>query len=72
MMALTATVSRTLQRNVMKMLGMRDASVACVSPNKQNIMYTVKRFSTLEECFGLLVDELLRKQDHMEKVLIFC
>lgn len=72
-MALTATASRTLRRNVMKMLGMKNASVVSVSPNKHNIKYIVKRFSTLEECFGLLVDELLCKQDHiMEKVLIFC
>ena len=71
-MALTATASRTLRTKVMKTLGMRNASIVSVSPDKRNIMYIVKRFSTLEECFGHLADELVHKQNHMDKVLIFC
>ena len=51
---------------------MRNASVVSVSPDKRNIMYIVERFSTLEECFGPLADELLHKQNNMDKVLIFC
>lgn len=72
MMALTATASRSLRRDVMKQLGMRNSLVVCVSPNKPNIKYVVKRFVTLEESFGSLADELLSKKDNMEKVLIFC
>ena len=71
-MALTATASKTLRMKVMKTLGMTNASVVSMSPDKRNIRYIVKRFSTLEECFGPLASELVHKQNHMDKVLILC
>ena len=71
-MALTATASRTLRTNVIKTLGMRNSSVVSVSPNKHNIRYVVRKFSTLEDCFGPLTDKLVQKQNRMDKVLIFC
>ena len=51
---------------------MRNSSVVSVSPNKYNIRYVVRKFSTLDECFGPLTDELVQKQNLMDKVLIFC
>ena len=72
MMALTATASNSLRRQVMKTLGMRNASVISVPQNKNNIKYIVKKFETLENSFGPLAEELLVKEDSMEKVLIFC
>ena len=72
LMALTATASKTLRTKVMKTLGMRNATVVSMSPDKRNIRYIVKRVSTLEECFGPLADKLVHKQNQMDKILIFC
>ena len=55
MMALTATA---LRRQVMKTLGMRNAAVISVPPNKNNITYIVRKFEILEISFGALAEEL--------------
>ena len=72
LMALTATASNSLRRQVMKTLGMRNASVISVPPNKNNIKYIVRQFETLDNSFGPLAKELIVKEGNMEKVLIFC
>ena len=42
-MALTATASNSLREQIMKTLGMRNASIISISPNKRNIKYSVLR-----------------------------
>ena len=58
MMALTATASNSLRRQVMKTLGMRNAAIISVPPNKNNITYIVRKFEILEILFGALAEEL--------------
>ena len=72
LMALTATASNSLQRQVMKTLGMRNASAISIPPSKNNIKYIVGQFTFLDVSFGPLAEEVLVKQGNMEKVLIFC
>ena len=45
--ALMATASNSLRKQVMRTLGMKNASTISVSPNKVNIKYTVVKFKTL-------------------------
>ena len=62
-MALTATASNSLRRQVMQTLGMRNASVISIPPNKNNIKYIVGQFETLDVSFGPLAEEVLVKED---------
>ena len=71
-MALTATASNSLRNGIMKTLGMRNAHVISISPNKRNIKYSVLNLETIDESFGPIADEIVEKQDGMDKVLIFC
>ena len=67
-----ATASNSLHKQIMKTLGMRNASIISISLNKRNIKYSVLKFETIDESFRPLVDEIIEKQDGMDKVLIFC
>jgi len=72
MMALTATATRSLQREVVKSLGKIDPIVVTISPDKPNIIFTVSYCTTLEEAFILLMEQLEAKYTHMDRVLIYC
>ena len=72
MMALTATASNSLRKHVMQTLGMRNPCIISVSPSKKNIRYSAVKYTTIDDSFGQLVDELLDKQEKMEKILISC
>lgn len=63
MMALTATASNSLRRDVMRTLGMVRVSVVSVSPNRKNIQFIVKKIDSFECSFGPLIDEILNKED---------
>ena len=60
-MALTATATETLRRDVSRIIGMRNELVVSKPPVKSNIMYAVVPFSTLEQTF-LSVAERLQKE----------
>ena len=68
LMALTAAASNSLRRQVMKTLGMRNASVISVPPNKNKIKFIVRQSETLDNSFGPLAEELIVKEGSMEKV----
>ena len=54
-MALTATASNSLPNGIMKTLGMRNARVISISPNKYSVL--------------TITDEIVKKQDGKDKVL---
>ena len=60
-MALTATATETLRRDVSRIIGMRNELVVSKPPVKSNIMCAVVPFSTLEQTF-LSVAERLQKE----------
>ena len=61
-MALTATTTKTLQKDVANLLGMNNPVLVSVSPNtcKSNIKYFVAGCSTHEKPLGLLLINSLR------------
>jgi len=71
-MALTATATRSLQREVVKSLGKIDPIVVTISPDKPNIIFTVSYCTTLEEAFIPLMEHLEAKRMRMDRVLIYC
>ena len=48
-MALTATATRSLRREVVKTLGMIDPVVVTISPDKPNIIFTVASCTSMED-----------------------
>lgn len=76
-MALTSTATRSLQREVVKTLGMIDPVVVIMSPDKPDIIFTVSLCTTLEETFIPLMEQLEAKRMHMDsmhmdRVLMYC
>ena len=58
-MALTATATKTSQRDICKKLGMVNPFILSHSPNKQNIKYSiVKKNEGIEIAFAPLLEEL--------------
>ena len=55
-MALTATVTKTLRADVIKVLGMQKPVVVAVNPDKANISYEVVSFMLMNSTFGALAD----------------
>ena len=71
-MALTATATFTSRKSIYRTLGMSKTVIVSQSPNKPNIFYSVQTKSApLEEVFAPLVEELKRKRDTMDRVIIF-
>ena len=57
-MALTATATKTLRAEVIKVLGMKSPVVVIVNPDKANIKYEVVPFVSMTRSFGVLADQL--------------
>ena len=73
-MALTATATREVRKNVMKVLGMSAPScrVINISPEKANIFLAVREKVCVKEYVQRVASVLMQKQIHSEKMLIFC
>ena len=65
-MALTATATRSLRREVVKTLGMIDPVVVTISPDKPNIIFTVASCTSMEDAFIPLMEQLEVKRTHMD------
>ena len=73
-MALTATATKEMRKNIMKVLGMsaRTCRVINVSPEKANIFLAVKEKVSVNEYVHRVAEILALKQIHSEKMIIFC
>lgn len=71
-MALTATATKSLRKDVCKSLGMKDPFLVTVSPDKTNLIFRVSPYESLETTFRPVIDELKRQRVRMEKTLIYC
>ena len=71
-MALTATATKTLRKDVIDLLGMDNPFVVSVSPDKSNIKYFVTGFTTIDKTFGPIADQLIDAQSDMGRSIIFC
>ena len=72
-MALTATATKSSQKQICRTLGMVKPNIIAVSPDRPNIEYRVKfKRDTVEEQFSPLVEELKRKRTETDRSVIFC
>ena len=71
-MALTATATNTTRQVIFKSLCMHKPTIVYVSPMKNNIIYAVKRKTSLSTDFACLLRELENNRTRMGRVIIFC
>ena len=71
-MALTATATKTLRRDVYDVLGMENPVLVSVSPDKDNIKYVVAGFLTMDKAFGPIADQLYESHTLFGRTIIFC
>ena len=73
MLALTATVTDSIRSHVIKSLNMIDCSFVSESPNKANIMYSVRmRSSDFEEDFTDVIKDLSRNSVKAKRLIVYC
>ena len=72
LMALTATATKTTQRELCRLLGMVQPKVVSLSPNRAKIKYAVVMATNTEENFAALVEEVRRRRLSMERTIVFC
>ena len=71
-MALTATATIKLRREVADIIGLHNEVVVSISPEKPNIMYMVKEFVSIEQTFSPLVTAVADKVLNVPKSIIYC
>lgn len=71
-MAVTATATKSLRREVCHILGMSNPFIVTVSPDKSNIVFHVSPFTTLEGTFKPVIEELRKERMHMARTIIYC
>ena len=70
-MALTATATTQLQKQIIMLLGMVDPVIVEVCPDKPNLMYSIQPFDP-DHTINDIVRELKDKRVQMDRTLIFC
>ena len=71
-MALTATATAKLRMDVSRIIGMKNEIVISKSPCKDNIMYMVVQFSTLEQTFHPIAQRLLKEGLKSSRMIVYC
>lgn len=71
-MALTATATKQLRKRIALILGMCGESIVAFSPCKDNIMYAVSNFQTMEATFLPVAQKLLKEGVNCPRMIIYC
>ncbi len=71
-MALTATATKTLRRDIARIIGMRNELIVSRPPVKSNVMYTVVQTSSVEETFSLISKRLHQEQQACPRMIVYC
>lgn len=70
-MALTATATKSLQRTVIRILGMYNPLIVAVSLDKTNINFSVSPFESMQTAFQPIMAKIKKCCLNMERTLIF-
>ena len=71
-MALTATATRGMRKDIEKILGMKDPLVVTASPDKANVVFYVRPYVSFEVSFGKIVEELGSARTNLGRTIIYC
>ena len=72
MVALTATATSKLRTQVAVTLGMINELIVTLSPCKANIMYSVRKMTTVSDTFLLMVERLRSERIMFPRTIIYC
>ena len=70
LLALTATATITLRKEICAILGMKKPTIIAIFPCKENIMYAMSEFSDIAETFAPLLNRL-QIEGHLCHTLVF-
>ena len=71
-LALTATAPRGMRIDIQKAPGMADPLVITSSPDKPNIILSVRPYVSLDISFGPVVEELRSARTSLGRTIIYC
>ena len=71
-MALTATATIATRKAIMHRLGMKNAVVISVTPNKENLFYVLREKYSIEEFASNLCKVACCDRTHAGKIIVFC
>lgn len=73
MLCLTATASKKVRKQIIKMLNMVNVKTVHLSPDKENVKHVVEKANVdLEETFGWLIKDILKHKQETKKTIVFC
>ncbi|CAB3978784.1 Hypothetical predicted protein [Paramuricea clavata] len=72
MLALSATADKSMRQQLCKLLGFKGHKELVISPNKENIRFSVMECDKTFNCFNWLVDMLKEKKADAPHTIIFC
>jgi len=73
MLCLTATASRAMRKNIIKLLNMKNVKIVRLPPNKDNIKMSFQKApKELEETLSWVIGDLKEKGNEMLKTIIYC
>ena len=72
LMALTATATRSLKLDVIRILGMKNPVLITSSPSRSNIKYMVRSCTSIGEALGDILEELKVKRENYPQTIIYC
>ena len=72
LMAVTATVTKDMRKEVIVKLDMKGCKYVFRSPNKPNIMYSVQRRTTIEEDLGHILEDVRANGVRAKRVIVYC
>lgn len=71
-MALTATATKCVKMDIIRILGMKNPIAVTASPSRSNIKYAVKSFQNFSEAFGGLLEGLRAKREAFPMTILYC
>ena len=71
-LALTATANKEMHNRLAKYLGMKRIEHIVISPNKNNLRFTVLRADKQLHCFDWLIHLMLERKGETPFTIIFC
>ncbi len=71
-MAVTATATTKLRKDVSRNIGLRNELIVEKLPAKTNIAYSIAHFSSFEESLKPVADRLMKEGPQCPRVIIYC
>jgi ATP-dependent DNA helicase RecQ len=70
--ALTATVTKFLKSEIIRIVGMQNPISIVASPSRRNIRYVIKSFNSVDEALSRLLAGVRMRRTHFPQTIIYC